>query len=570
MKHEFKVTTNGNAAVIACMALSMPPTITRVGFGAGLVPEGTDLADVHALVEPVADGAILNVRHAGNRLSFTVQYANVSHPETGDFPLSEYMVYITDPMTGKETDYLYGTLGDYRQPIPQYLTGSAACVFSYPLEVILSGALEVHVDAPPGLLTWLELGRPGGVASLDGEGKIPREQLPPDRSTAAGEYSEALAYSVGDYCARDGRLYRCIIAVPAGGAWDPDCWEETSLVRDLQAVRAAAEGKQDAITAVGLLKRTGSGKLTAAVPGEDYALPDASPGPYYREFEAEDWSGGALRVPQSEHGAEPVRKACMYQLRQRVDRTARDYFGDPAAALGRTALANAEKAALDANASAPGTYPEAGDGHIPLTWEQVQYYILEGVLASSDEAAAKAAEKGFDWKDLDTAGTPETATLEELLTAAYVPALGGSSAALDSLCTDAVLRGLRLRRKEDGAGSVERYDLEGVLAGNTWCAMESRVYWDLDTGDLVIRGDTPFAGDVFVQGGSGAGAAGGGAGAYVLPVAAPDRLGGVKASDTLTVDPDGTAHAVAAISPECFATSEEVNAVLDDVFGTQP
>jgi len=179
LKHEFKVTTNGNAAIIACMALSKPPTLTRVAFGSGLAAEGTDLADVHALLEPVADGAILDWRHTGNRLCFTVQYANVSHPEVGDFPLSEYMVYIIDPATGEETDYLYGTLGDYRQPMPQYLSGSGACVFSYPLEVILSGALEVRVDAPAGLLTWLDLGRPGGAASLDETGKVPEEQLPP-------------------------------------------------------------------------------------------------------------------------------------------------------------------------------------------------------------------------------------------------------------------------------------------------------------------------------------------------------------------------------------------------------
>jgi len=181
MKHEFKVTTNGNAAIIACMALSKPPTITRVEFGQGLVPEGTDLADIHCLVNGVADGTLLDVRHAGNTLSFTIQYANISHPDTADFPLTEYMVYIQDPETGEATDYIYGTLGDYRQPMPQYRDGSAACVFSYPLEVILSGALEVHVDAPAGLVTWADLGQPGGVATLDDSGRVPGKQLPPVR-----------------------------------------------------------------------------------------------------------------------------------------------------------------------------------------------------------------------------------------------------------------------------------------------------------------------------------------------------------------------------------------------------
>lgn len=357
MKHEFKVTTNGNAAVIACMAMSKAPRLTRVAFGAGLVPEGTDLADVHALAEPVADGAVLNVHHTGNQLSLTVQYANVNHPEIEDFPLSEYMVYIVDPVTGEETDYLYGTLGDYRQPMPQYLAGSGACVFSYPLEVILSGTLEVHVDAPAGLLTWLDLER---------------------------------------------------------------------MMTEVQALIAghnlAADSHQDLREAV-----------VQAQTAAEAAAKTAAQGPYYRSFEAEEWVGGALRIPQSEHGAEPTRKACMYQLRQRVDR-------------------------------------------------------------------------------------------------------GG----------------------------------ESVLASNTWAVLEARVYWDLATKELVIQYDAPFAGDIFVQGCSGGGYAGGGASAYVLPAATSTRLGGVKASDSLKVDQDGTAHAVAELSPESFATDEEVDAVLDDVFGAQP
>lgn len=292
-------------------------------------------------------------------------------------------------------------------------------------------------------------------------------------------------------------------------------------------------------------------------------------GAWYRSFEAEQWSGGALRIPQSEHGANPTRKACMYQLRQRVDRTALDYYG-ASAALGRVSIVSAMREALAANEAAPSTYPAAFDGHIKLTWEQVQYYILEGILASAEEAAAKAAEKGFDWKGLDTTGTPETATLDELLAAAYVPALGGSAAQLDSLCTDLALQGLRLRRKADKAGAVERYDLEGYLSKSAWSVLEARVYWDLDTKELVVEHDAPFAGDIFVLDGGRSGSAGGGASTYVLPAATSTRLGGVKASDSLTVDPDGTAHAVAELSPESFATGAEVDAILDDVFGAQP
>ncbi len=220
-------------------------------------------------------------------------------------------------------------------------------------------------------------------------------------------------------------------------------------------------------------------------------------GAWYRSFEVEQWSGGVLRVPKSEHGMTPVKRACMCQLRQRVARTALDYYGS-SAALGRTSITNAMKAALNANTSAPGTYPTAADGHVQLTWNQVQYYILEGVLASDQTATAKASEKGFNWQDRETTGAPETATLDAVLTASYVPALGGSSAGLDALCTDKVLQGLRLRRKADNAGTVSRYDLDGMMTLAAWAVMDSQAYWDLETQDLVISGGTAFAGDLMV------------------------------------------------------------------------
>ena len=134
-----------------------------------------------------------------------------------------------------------------------------------------------------------------------------------------------------------------------------------------------------------------------------------------------------------------------------------------------------------------------------LTWHQVQYYLLEGVLATDVEAQAKATEKGFDWQDRDITGAPQTATLDQILAAAYIPALDGSSATLDALCTAAALQGLRLRRKADGVGDVARYDLDGKLVTGAWAIFESQVYWDLETGDLVVDSPGAFAGDLCIM-----------------------------------------------------------------------
>ena len=221
-------------------------------------------------------------------------------------------------------------------------------------------------------------------------------------------------------------------------------------------------------------------------------------GAWHRTFEAEQWEEGALRIPQTEHGKTPTARYSLSVLRQRVGRTALDYYGDAAAAQGRAGIINGVKAALAANQSAPGTYPTAEDGHVQLTWYQVQYYLLEQILTSDTQAQAQAQEKGFDWQDTHTTQAVTQVTLDQVLSAAYVPALDGSSAALDALCTDQVLQGLRLRRKAAGAGSVTRYDLEGQMVTGGWAALESQVYWDVETGDLVVEGETPFAGDVAV------------------------------------------------------------------------
>lgn len=49
-----------------------------------------------------------------------------------------------------------------------------------------------------------------------------------------------------------------------------------------------------------------------------------------------------------------------------------------------------------------------------------------------------------------------------------------------------------------------------------------------------------------------------------MPVASDTQIGGIMASDTITVDEDGTAHASVS---QMYATEDEVDAMMDDVFG---
>ena len=154
MDYTYKLTTHGRAAVAAGLELGKPLPITRVAFGSGKIAEGAELADQHTLLRFVSDGAISGRRHEDDRLHISLQYANSQHPGVPTFQLWEFMLFVTDPDTGEETDFLYGTLGDYPQTVPAYREAYPPCVFTFPLTLIISNELECSIAAPVGLTTW--------------------------------------------------------------------------------------------------------------------------------------------------------------------------------------------------------------------------------------------------------------------------------------------------------------------------------------------------------------------------------------------------------------------------------
>lgn len=158
MEYHYKPTTHGLAAMAAYMALGTKPfNITRVAFGSGKVAKDTNLTDVHELLEYVSDGAVADRSHKDNRFNLTIQYANSEHKEVKTFLLTEFIVYVEDPVSGGETDLLYGTMGDYRQPVPAYNPDYPPSVFNFPLVMVLSDVINVVVSAPAGLPTYDDL-----------------------------------------------------------------------------------------------------------------------------------------------------------------------------------------------------------------------------------------------------------------------------------------------------------------------------------------------------------------------------------------------------------------------------
>ena len=155
MDYGFKITTHGEALIAACMDLGAPLKITRAAVGSGLA--GGSLAATHTLINYIADASIMDRRHEGNLLFLSVQYRNDAHPELEDFVLSEFIVYAQNPETGQDTDFVYATLGDSRQPVPGFRSGFPASVWTFPVVLTVSASLQVNITASPGLVTSLDL-----------------------------------------------------------------------------------------------------------------------------------------------------------------------------------------------------------------------------------------------------------------------------------------------------------------------------------------------------------------------------------------------------------------------------
>jgi len=122
------------------------------------------------------------------------------------------------------------------------------------------------VDFPLARLGWIEdtaevKAAPGGgdyipIVDMDANGQIKKTPAAALGGGAA-RYDEAAGYTEGEYCVKDGKLYRCTTAVSSGAAWDAANWRETSVAKELEAVRAVAG---DAVP----VSRTVNGKALSA------------------------------------------------------------------------------------------------------------------------------------------------------------------------------------------------------------------------------------------------------------------------------------------------------------------
>ena len=213
----FVITTAGEG-LLARASAGEGLTLTEVWVGKGAVESAEAAKALTALLDPVAKATSTTPAVAGGQISMLVEYRNdMGGGLEEGFTLSEFGVMAK---VGDDAPTLlyYAALGDRAQPVPPIAEGLD--VHRFPVAIGVTGEVEVSLEYPAGV--WVtheeleealagidlsgyikatEKGKPGGVATLGEDGKVPAGQLPKmdyDPAGSAAAVQQALTAHTGN------------------------------------------------------------------------------------------------------------------------------------------------------------------------------------------------------------------------------------------------------------------------------------------------------------------------------------------------------------------------------------
>lgn len=282
-----KLTNDGKALYYDNMA-GTQIVFTTIQLGSGNI--SGPIAPMTALVTPV-------VTINAEAKSVSGQYAEISghfsNAQLADgFYFREIGVFAADPDypndRGKDILYCYQNAYDTADFIPvasvetveknitiPVIIGDAAAVSCTLSRSLILASMEdldnhnknqnAHEDLRKALEKKQEKITVSGLLKSDGKGGISAQQFdtkPTKDSgnlltsgavaaamdadaalTSAAEYSAAMTYAVGAYCTKDGKLYRCTVAIPQAEAWNAAHWVETTMGAELVAIYTTLANK---------------------------------------------------------------------------------------------------------------------------------------------------------------------------------------------------------------------------------------------------------------------------------------------------------------------------------------
>lgn len=174
MEYKTVLTTTGLAAIAAAVQAGGRVAVTHLAMGDGGGAEYAPDSAQSGLKNECWRGAVASYTQQDNRFSVTARMP----AETDAFVIRELALFLADG-----TCFAVANAPSIPHQPP---VGGVGTEFEAVIPFVVENADSVTVTVDPaGVVPWGAVGAPGGVAPLDGDGKVPREHLP-----AGGGFTE--------------------------------------------------------------------------------------------------------------------------------------------------------------------------------------------------------------------------------------------------------------------------------------------------------------------------------------------------------------------------------------------
>ena len=147
--------------------------------------------------------------------------------------------------------------------------------WSYTFQFGNADNVTVVLD-PAGLVSMSLVGQANGLATLDGNGQVPLSQLTAmiQGTSIAAAYDSESAYAKGDYCVKDGLLYKASVDIESPEAWHEDHWSAVNIMT--QVVNTSQVGEPNGVATLDENGRLPEEQLTP-ITGEDIPTSASDP-----------------------------------------------------------------------------------------------------------------------------------------------------------------------------------------------------------------------------------------------------------------------------------------------------
>ncbi len=181
-------------------------------------------------LEGVRQTSLISKIEQTNKACVKVEAAFTNVSLTAGYYMRAFGLYAVDPDAG---EILYAVTveqtGNCYMPPYNGLSTSGAYV---KLVTTIGNAENISLEVDPAAVATI-----GDMLKL----KKQIKSIEDNTNGTNDRYDETIPYRAGDYCTHENILYRCV--APTEGEWNSDCWQQTSILRELDYIAESIMSK---------------------------------------------------------------------------------------------------------------------------------------------------------------------------------------------------------------------------------------------------------------------------------------------------------------------------------------